>query len=147
MNRFSQFFEFINILIIIFITFSINECKSEIERQFYASKHLLEWTKNEPLIEPKPCMEEHPIVVFIKMFFNGTQSRKWMQMLRNTWVKEVKSHNISVYFYIGRRDNEAEQELYESDAQTYGDILQFDIIDGYYNLTLKAISTLRWINK
>ena len=113
------------------------------ERTYIHSAQQLELTKIVK-IQPKVCNNIEPISVFIHSAAKYLERR---QTLRSTWVNDVKLNNISVYFALGATYNASIQKMIEIEAQKYGDLIQFDFIDNYYNNTLKGISILRWINK
>ena len=118
------------------------------DRKIIHSKQELELTKAIPTIDCKPCKDVHPISVFIHSA--GRSNGKYFdirQGLRNTWVSQMKELNISVFFAIALNKNESINEELKEESNKYEDIIQFSFIDAYYNLTLKAISILRWINK
>ena len=118
---------------------------SVIERRFVLTRDEVLLTR-EVLIDAKPCKSGQSLAVFI---YSSAQSRgkyfKKRQFLRNAWIRKLKDRNVSVYFLIGlNRDPLVNHEL-QSEAKQYEDIIQFGFIDHYYNLTLKSISMLRWI--
>ena len=112
-------------------------------RTFVHSKEQLELTKVIK-INAKECNNFHPISVFIHSAVNYVNRR---QTLRNTWVSDLKRLNISVYFALGLTNNHTIQQIIQTESQLYGDLIQFNFIDNYYNNTLKGISILRWISK
>ena len=93
---------------------------------------------------PQKCNNLQPISVFIHSAINYHDRR---QIQRNTWVSDVKKHNISTYFVVGMTDNQRDQRMVEKEFEKYKDLIQFGFVDNYYNNTLKAISILRWIQK
>ena len=111
----------------------------ELEK-YYNSKEEIKLTKFIK-IRPDKCNDYQPISVIIRTAANAFQRR---QILRQTWVSDIKSRNISVYFSIGLTVNQTQQKFIEDEAIKYGDLIQFGFIDSYYNLTLKSIANLRW---
>ena len=121
---------------------------SKNDRQYYYTKEELEVTKAMPSIDPKPCNDWHPISVFIHSAAASTGIYyDKRQALRNTWVRQFLSLNISVYFVIALNTEEKINKELKEESDRHKDMIQFSFIDSYYNLTLKAISILRWINK
>ena len=99
-------------------------------------------------IDNNPCKTQNLVSVFIHSA--GHSTGKYFdkrQSQRQTWVSDLKNLNISVYFVIALNKNQTINEELREESNKYGDILQFGFIDAYHNLTLKAISILRWINK
>ncbi|XP_054164305.1 beta-1,3-galactosyltransferase 1-like, partial [Oppia nitens] len=68
------------------------------------------------------------------------------RVTRETWAKEAFKHNIKVVFVLAKPRNYSLQRDILIESNHFGDILQFDFIDDYHNLTLKAIGLLRWIS-
>lgn len=79
----------------------------------------------------------------------GAGTRK---AIRETWAekKALTKHRVSLSFVLGKRakPNDAELRVQEShldeEYNRYGDLLLFDFIDSYQNLTVKSVSMLRW---
>ncbi|XP_054166012.1 beta-1,3-galactosyltransferase 1-like [Oppia nitens] len=133
--------------------FDINSLKpndyNNFKRNYIHTKRELELTKN-IILEPKhrQCFYNHPIVIFIHS--SGQSTGKYYekrQVLRKTWVSDVKRYNISVYFVIALNTNDTVNRDLMKESQEYSDIIQFPFHESYYNLTLKAIAILRWICK
>ena len=75
------------------------------------------------------------------------------EVLRKTWAKE-RLHNgvwIRRIFISGTMDSGFEKErlnkLLELEQREYNDILQWDFSDTFYNLTLKQILFLEWMER
>ena len=117
-------------------------------KRYFHTKEELELTKAVPIIDNQPCNDVHPLSVFIHAA--GQTSGKYFdrrQTTRNTWVRELKSLNVSVYFAIALNKDEKINAELKKESDTHRDMIQFAFIDAYFNLTLKAISILRWIDK
>ena len=97
-------------------------------------------------IDAKPCNSGQSLAVFIH---SSAHSRgKYFenrQFLRNAWIRQLKDRNVSFYFLIGLNSDPLVNRELRSEADKYSDLIQFGFIDHYYNLTLKSISMLRWI--
>lgn len=73
-------------------------------------------------------------------------------IIRRTWQRHLQSDlslaNLAgLGFIVGltEGDNEIQKRI-EKESVMYGDILQIEMIDDYYNLTLKVVGLLNWIN-
>ena len=75
-------------------------------------------------------------------------------IIRQTWKRHLQMQpdlgfmNLAGFgFIVGLTvdDNEIQKRI-EEESATYGDILQIEMIDDYYNLTLKVVGLLNWIN-
>lgn len=75
------------------------------------------------------------------------------KIIRQTWLRDLKmrsdlgSVNLVGYaFVVGLPENEEIQKQIEEENETYRDILQIEMIDHYYNLTVKVVGLLNWMN-
>lgn len=74
------------------------------------------------------------------------------EAVRKTWGKEqtLDGKKIKTLFLLGSpttgKDTKNLQKLIEYEDQIYGDILQWDFMDTFFNLTLKEVNFLKWFN-
>ena len=124
------------------------EIRAKPQIRYFHTKEEMELTKALPIIDNQPCNGVHPVSVFIHSA--AQSSGKYFerrQTSRNTWVRELKNLNVSVYYAIAlNKDQKINAELKE-ESDRHKDMIQFGFIDYYYNLTLKAVAILRWIDK
>ncbi|KAH9407371.1 hypothetical protein TYRP_012926 [Tyrophagus putrescentiae] len=86
-------------------------------------------TTNQLVINQTNCAKnETPIFVHTAAVTSGKYFDRRMT-IRKTWGKEAK---------------EAGMKAIRAEAKQYGDMLQFNFIEDYYNLTLKAVAELKW---
>ena len=93
---------------------------------------------------PNKCKKKQTLSVFI---VSSTDSFERRNILRRTWVKDIKNRDISVNFVIALTQKPKDQTLIKKEFGNYGDLIQFGFIDDYLNLTLKSIAILRWSEK
>ena len=127
---------------------TIRKTSTQPKRRFYSTKEELELSKAEPRIDAKPCNDKHPISVFIHSA--GLSSGKYFERRvaqRNTWIPELKSLDVSYYFIIALSIDEKVNKELKEESDKYQDMILFSFIDAYYNLTIKALSLLRWAKK
>ena len=72
--------------------------------------------------------------------------------IRRTWGGFAVERGAKLLFLLGSpvlesADYQMLQGRVEKEEETFGDILQGSFVDNYYNLTLKTISLLRWVNE
>lgn len=75
-------------------------------------------------------------------------------IIRRTWQRHLQIQsdlnlmNLAGFgFIVGLTEgDDGIQKRIEEESKTYGDILQIEMIDDYYNLTLKVVGLLNWIN-
>ncbi|KAM6921468.1 UDP-GlcNAc:betaGal beta-1,3-N-acetylglucosaminyltransferase 7 [Xenentodon cancila] len=101
------------------------------------------------LNHPEKCTGEIYLLMVIKSVATQHDRR---EVIRKTWGKEqvVNGKRIKILFLLGKPSNEAErdnhQKLVEYEDQIYGDILQWDFLDSFFNLTLKETHFLKWFH-
>lgn len=98
---------------------------------------------------PEKCKGDVFLLVVIKSVATQYDRR---EAIRKTWGKEqvVDGKRIRTLFLLGRSANQEEklhhQKLVEFENQIYGDILQWDFEDTFFNLTLKETHFLKWFH-
>ncbi|XP_061594465.1 UDP-GlcNAc:betaGal beta-1,3-N-acetylglucosaminyltransferase 7 [Cololabis saira] len=101
------------------------------------------------LNHPEKCTGEIHLLMVIKSVATQYDRR---EVIRKTWGKEqaVNGKRIKTVFLLAKSSNEAEkhnhQKLVEYEDQIYGDILQWDFLDSFFNLTLKETHFLKWFH-
>lgn len=99
---------------------------------------------NQVVINQRDCdPNETPIFVHTAAATNGKYFQR-RQVIRRTWAREATKYKMRVLFVMGvPRDLAIERSL-KAEADLNHDLLQFNFIEDYYNLTLKAVSLLKW---
>nr|XP_055072576.1 UDP-GlcNAc:betaGal beta-1,3-N-acetylglucosaminyltransferase 7-like [Misgurnus anguillicaudatus] len=98
---------------------------------------------------PEKCAGDIDLLIVIKSVITQHDRR---EVIRQTWGKEqtVGGKRIKTVFLLGVSSNQEEranhQKLLEYEDQIYGDILQWDFMDSFFNLTLKEIHFLKWFS-
>ncbi|XP_073507044.1 beta-1,3-galactosyltransferase 1-like [Phyllobates terribilis] len=94
------------------------------------------------------CNNRKPFLVI--MVLVECQDLESRQIIRETWGNE-SLYDVKVVriFLVGlpRIATERVQDLLEEESATFGDIIQQDFMDTYYNLTLKTLMALEWVTK
>ena len=89
------------------------------------------------------CVHSHP------------SNRHQRDAIRRTWAKSTywsSRYRVRTIFFMGvagpvnGEDNNRLQDSLEMENDKYNDIIQIGFIDTYRNLTLKALSVLRWVS-
>jgi len=122
---------------------SSNQCenclgKLHTSKDLELAKQLLIINKNEICLNKK-----YQFIIIVK---SGNFQRR--NFTRSTWGKEMIEHfNIPILYAIGYpNDSSIQKEIY-SENKIYNDLLQFNILESYYNLTIKTTSVLVWYNQ
>ncbi|KAI7789517.1 UDP-GlcNAc:betaGal beta-1,3-N-acetylglucosaminyltransferase 7-like [Triplophysa rosa] len=98
---------------------------------------------------PVKCAGDVDLLMVIKSVITQYDRR---EVIRQTWGKEqtINGKNIKILFLLGTSSNEGEranhQKLLEYENYIYQDILQWDFMDSFFNLTLKEIHFLKWFS-
>ncbi|XP_069377970.1 UDP-GlcNAc:betaGal beta-1,3-N-acetylglucosaminyltransferase 7 isoform X2 [Paralichthys olivaceus] len=101
------------------------------------------------LNHPEGCRGDIYLLMVIKSVATQHDRR---EVIRKTWGKGqvVDGKRIKTLFLLGKTSNEAEranhQKLVEYENHIYGDILQWDFLDSFFNLTLKETHFLKWFH-
>uniref|UniRef100_A0A8C1X1Y2 Hexosyltransferase n=1 Tax=Cyprinus carpio TaxID=7962 RepID=A0A8C1X1Y2_CYPCA len=98
---------------------------------------------------PEKCAGDVDLLMVIKSVITQYDRR---EVIRQTWGKEqvINGNRIKTLFLLGTSSKEEEranhQKLLEYEDYIYGDILQWDFMDSFFNLTLKEIHFLKWFS-
>ncbi|XP_033942528.1 UDP-GlcNAc:betaGal beta-1,3-N-acetylglucosaminyltransferase 7, like [Pseudochaenichthys georgianus] len=99
---------------------------------------------------PEKCARgEAHILMVVKSIIEQHDRR---EAVRKTWGKEhtVDGKKIKTLFLLGSpttgKDTKNLQKLIKYEDRIYGDILQWDFMDTFFNLTLKEVNFLKWFD-
>ncbi|XP_005986101.1 UDP-GlcNAc:betaGal beta-1,3-N-acetylglucosaminyltransferase 7, like [Latimeria chalumnae] len=101
------------------------------------------------LNHPEKCQGDVHLLIVVKSVIEHHERR---EAVRNTWGKEheIDGKKIRTLFLLGapslEKDSLTLQKLLEYEDKIYGDILQWDFMDTFFNLTLKEVNFLKWFN-
>lgn len=106
-------------------------------------------------IEIKPCRYLNGSSNLFVAIISAAGNFEKRESIRQTWLQQfhrIQTENglpinLSGYGFIaGQTKDENLQIRIEEESKIYGDILQVGIIDNYYNLTLKVVGLVNWLN-
>jgi hypothetical protein len=112
----------------------------------------LEATKDFVIEKPRFCDEDNGATSDLLVVVNSAVSHfEAREAIRQTWGQFAVERGSLVLFLLGSADPSSAdadviQEKVFQEESAHGDLLQGAFIDNYYNLTLKTISLLRWVN-
>ncbi|XP_069042975.1 UDP-GlcNAc:betaGal beta-1,3-N-acetylglucosaminyltransferase 7-like [Lepisosteus oculatus] len=98
---------------------------------------------------PEKCGEDIYLLMVVKSVITQYKRR---EAIRRTWgqEKEIRGKKIRLVFLLGTDSKGEEQahyqKLLEYEDRVFGDILQWDFEDSFYNLTLKEVGFLKWFS-
>nr|XP_020468119.1 UDP-GlcNAc:betaGal beta-1,3-N-acetylglucosaminyltransferase 7-like [Monopterus albus] len=99
---------------------------------------------------PEKCVKEDVHLLMVVKSVIEQHDRR--EAVRKTWAKErtMDGKKIKTLFLLGSpvagKDTHNLQKLIEYEDQIYGDILQWDFMDTFFNLTLKEVNFLKWFD-
>ncbi|EPY82340.1 F59G1.4-like protein [Camelus ferus] len=104
------------------------------------------------LNHPEKCNGDVYLLVVVKSIITQHDRR---EAIRQTWGREQESAGrgrgaVRTLFLLGTASKQEErahyQQLLAYEDRIYGDILQWDFLDSFFNLTLKEIHFLKWLD-
>ncbi|KAJ1141895.1 hypothetical protein NDU88_008223 [Pleurodeles waltl] len=101
------------------------------------------------LNHPEKCHGDVHLLIVVKSLIEQYDRR---EAIRRTWGQEEENgeKNIRTLFLLGTtslgKDHRTLQRLIQQEDQIYGDILQWDFLDTFFNLTLKEVNFLKWFH-
>lgn len=114
-------------------------------------------------IKPKLdfLIENNGLPSLILIVTSAINNYNLREAIRNTWGKWINNHNQRLYFLVGKAEIDEDGQLITDDGtdnatiprklkdeiNDHQDIIQYDFIDNYHNLTLKSLLMLRYFNE
>ncbi|KAH9490057.1 Beta-1,3-galactosyltransferase 2 [Bulinus truncatus] len=103
--------------------------------------------KRKPISPNVTCLNRDvTLVIGVPSSRDHFEARK---TVRKTWgaISKDPSAHVILLFFIGFETllHSPIQQMVESEAKEFGDIMQDDYIDTYRNLSLKTLSILKWV--
>ncbi|XP_063748368.1 UDP-GlcNAc:betaGal beta-1,3-N-acetylglucosaminyltransferase 7 [Eleginops maclovinus] len=101
------------------------------------------------LNHPEKCTGDTYLLMIIKSVATQHDRR---EVIRKTWGKEqvIDGKRVKTLFLLGKPSSVAEranhQKLVEYEDYIYRDILQWNFLDSFFNLTLKETHFLKWFH-
>jgi len=98
---------------------------------------------------PAACQPHQFLVIYVHSAA-GHHGRR--QVVRTTWGNVTRWSTagaaVTLRFVLGRPANESDHQrrALVDEQVIHGDLVQLDFVDSYYNMTLKAIGALQWLN-
>jgi len=117
--------------------------KSDIPEMFYNSESNISPHEFEYVLNPFEYCTDVDEVYLLVMIASASWQFERRKVIRETWASQkIENKTLKYLFFIGN-DHKAEKELNQEFKQ-YGDIVEENFQENYYNLTLKTIGQLKW---
>uniref|UniRef100_H3B2U6 Hexosyltransferase n=1 Tax=Latimeria chalumnae TaxID=7897 RepID=H3B2U6_LATCH len=100
--------------------------------------------------QPNKCKKAQGDLFLLIAIKSVVEEFERREVVRKTWGKEGLLNGVQIQslFLLGIPKNQTALPLWKSlmnyESQTYGDILMWDFLDTFFNLTLKEINFLKW---
>ncbi|XP_075061160.1 beta-1,3-galactosyltransferase 2-like [Mixophyes fleayi] len=98
--------------------------------------------------QPEKCKDRNPFLIILVI--SEIQDIESRIAIRETWGKE-SNYDVDVLriFLVGlsKLATDRAQWMLEEESEAFGDIVQQDFLDTYYNLTLKSLMGMEWVVK
>ncbi|XP_072255354.1 beta-1,3-galactosyltransferase 5-like [Pyxicephalus adspersus] len=98
----------------------------------------------EPHPEEQGASNQKLLILAVKSNPGGGARRA---ALRETWARkrEIMGYKIKPVFLLGKTNVKGHMDIVKLESQVYGDILQWDMMEGHYNLSSKERCFLEWL--
>ncbi|XP_078066409.1 UDP-GlcNAc:betaGal beta-1,3-N-acetylglucosaminyltransferase 9 [Mustelus asterias] len=120
-------------------------------RQYLWQKDCREF--NQIINQKDKCRKVHGEELLLISIKSKVEEFERREVARKTWAREGRVHNLQVrrLFLLGIPANQSSvaswSRLLEHESQAYQDILLWDFQDTFFNLTLKEIHFLKWVDQ
>ncbi|XP_075061161.1 beta-1,3-galactosyltransferase 2-like [Mixophyes fleayi] len=98
--------------------------------------------------QPEKCKDRNPFLIILVA--SEIQDIEARNAIRETWGnKSNYDVDVVTLFLVGisKLGSDRVQWKLEEESEAFGDIVQQDFLDTYYNLTLKSIMGIEWVVK
>jgi hypothetical protein len=92
------------------------------------------------------CKNDKNVLILFYSITSASHFEK-RKIIRQLWSNYSVYKQIRFVFMTGLSSNQTINKMVQSESKFYGDIVQQNFLDSYFNLTLKTIMSLNWISK
>lgn len=148
LKRFNYLFLLICIIILIIF---VHNNKKERKNFVIIHKKIIKYNKDDYNYLLKPnisfCGNDYGkdllLIAFSTISPDEFELRK---KIRETWANFTINPKMRLVFILGNSSNNELNEKMANEHEIFGDLVQNDFLDSYYNLTIKTMMGLRWVS-
>ncbi|XP_033235261.1 beta-1,3-galactosyltransferase 5-like [Drosophila pseudoobscura] len=101
---------------------------------------------NENIDNQKICKDGGAFLKLLILITSAQAHFMARMSIRHTWMHYGSRRDVGMAFVLGSSTNETLNEALNQENYIYGDMIRGHFIDSYFNLTLKTISMLEWVD-
>lgn len=92
------------------------------------------------------CPEQGKYMDLVIIIMSAPTHFEARTAIRQTWGHFGQRRDIGIVFMLGSTSDPKFERNLQREQDMYGDIVRANFLDSYFNLTLKTISTLEWVD-
>ena len=97
------------------------------------------------LLDPKKACSGDGDILMLILITTTPREIYQRHVLRQTWLPANNKGPVRHIFLLGATESHEDQLIAHNENEVYGDILQNDYVDSYFNLSIKVIMGMQWV--
>lgn len=108
-------------------------------------EHLIDFANFSYIMEQPPCQMETKGLIFVHSAPKNFEKRA---LIRETWgsADSIEQSPLRIIFAVGKVENDIVQSSLEKEQSLFGDLMQGNFLDAYFNVTYKHVMGLKWFH-
>ncbi|EDV33439.1 uncharacterized protein Dana_GF20798 [Drosophila ananassae] len=108
-------------------------------------EHLMDFVNFSYIMEQPPCEMETKGLIFVHSAPKNFEKRA---LIRETWgsADSIEQSPLRIIFALGKVESDIVQSTLENEQTLFGDLMQGNFLDGYFNVTYKHVMGLKWFH-
>lgn len=137
-------FSYLMVLLYVYSNFSLIIEQPNVPVNTTIRAMLIPYNFTDARILLSPSFQRCPNVSVFYIIRTHPRNLRWRSIVRSTWAASLKN---SLVFVLGVERIGEMTEMVQAEGKIYDDLIVFDMIDTYSNMTLKSLNILRWIER